>query len=151
MFGRRSNNTLQQGRIQTLIGHGCEIRGTIQSTGVVRVDGRLVGTVQHAGTLIIGPKAKVEANIHAKALAIAGEVKGDLTVEGRLELLSSARVHGSIRCGTLVVHEGAVFLGRSAMGEARTDDEARPDGKPSHAETPEQDEEVRPPSVKDSA
>lgn len=118
MFRRRGNNTINHGRIQTLVGPGTEIKGTVQSAGVVRIDGRVEGQVEHDGTLIIGQKGRVEANVRTKHMAVAGEVYGKLFVEGRLELLPTARVHADLRCGHLVVHEGALFHGVSQMVHA---------------------------------
>lgn len=113
MFGRRQGDTGQSGRVQTVIGEGTEIRGTIRSTGVMRIDGFLEGTLEHAGELVVGPQGRLVAKVRAKALAVAGEIRGDVQVEGKLELLQTARLHGNISAAQLVVHEGAVFEGRS--------------------------------------
>lgn len=113
MFGRRQGDTAQSGRVQTVIGEGTEIRGTIRSTGVMRIDGFLEGTLEHAGELVVGPQGRLVAKVRAKSLALAGEIRGDVQVEGKLELLETARLHGNISAAQLVVHEGAVFEGRS--------------------------------------
>lgn len=118
MFGKRSGDTLGYARVETIIGEGTEIRGDIQSSGVIRVDGYLEGTVNHQGELVVGPKGRVHANVRARAMAVAGEVHGDVQVEGKLEILSSGKLCGDIRCGHLIVQEGAVFEGRSHMKEA---------------------------------
>lgn len=118
MFGSAKKTTadsLQYGKIETVIGEGTEIKGTIESSGVVRVDGYLEGTIKHNGDLVVGPKGRIHANIQSKGLAMSGEVCGDVVVEGKLELLPGARLQGDIRCGHLVVHEGAIFQGRSNM------------------------------------
>lgn len=110
-------DSLNYGKVETIIGEGTEIKGTIESSGVVRVDGYLEGTVHHTGDLIIGPKGRVMANVKSKGLAMSGEVTGEVQVEGKLELLPGARLNGDIKCGHLVIHEGATFRGRSHMGE----------------------------------
>jgi cytoskeletal protein CcmA (bactofilin family) len=117
LFGgdKKATDSLSTGKVQTLIGEGTEIKGNIQSTGVVRIDGFLEGTIQHSGELIVGPKGRLTATIKTKGLAVAGEIRGEVEVEGRLELLSGARLYGDIRCGHLVVHEGATFHGQSYM------------------------------------
>lgn len=109
-------DSLNYGKIETVIGEGTEIKGTIESSGVVRVDGYLEGTIHHSGDLIVGPKGRIDANVKSKGLAMAGEVRGQVEVEGKLELLPGARLHGDVKCGHLVVHEGALFQGRSQMG-----------------------------------
>lgn len=119
MFGsgkKPTADSLNYGKVETVIGEGTEIKGTIESSGVVRVDGYLEGSITHNGDLIVGPKGRIVANVKAKGLAMSGQVKGDIQVEGKLELLPGARLEGDIRCGHLVVHEGALFQGRSNMG-----------------------------------
>lgn len=122
MFGgaKKTADSLNYGAVQTVIGEGTEIKGSIQATGVVRIDGSLEGTIQHQGDLIIGPKGKVNADIKSKALAVAGEVRGNIDIEEKLELLPGARLYGDIRCGHLVVHEGAMFHGRSLMANEQS-------------------------------
>ena len=117
MFGsaKKTTDSLGYSKVETLIGEGTTIKGTIQATGVVRIDGALEGSIDHAGELIIGPKGRVTADVRSKALAIAGEVRGDIIVEEKLELLPGARLYGDIRCGHLIVHDGAMFHGRSLM------------------------------------
>lgn len=106
---------LAYGKVETLIGEGTQIKGSFQSSGVVRVDGFLEGSIDHSGELIIGPKGRVQATVKAKGLAMAGEIRGDVEVEGKLELLPGAHLQGDVRCGHLVIHEGARFHGRSVM------------------------------------
>lgn len=122
MFSSREQkgDTLNYSKVETIIGEGTTFRGDIESAGTVRVDGRLEGTVVHQGTLIVGPKGYVKANVTSQAMAIAGEVHGELLVEGKLELLATGRLYGSIKCGHLVVQEGARFEGQSNMVNERS-------------------------------
>jgi len=112
---KQGAQSLVHGKVESLIGEGTEIRGSIRSSGVVRVDGYLEGSIEHDGDLIVGPKARLQATVKAKGLAMAGEIIGDVEVEGKLELLPGANLQGDIRCGHLVIHEGARFHGRSLM------------------------------------
>ena len=50
-------------------------------------------------------------------MAARGTVKGNIVAEDKVELGPEARVEGDITCQTLVVAEGAMFCGRSLMGE----------------------------------
>jgi len=121
MFGRKtSRSNVPTTKIETIIGEHAEIKGEIHSKGVVRVDGLLQGTVQHQGHLIIGPAGRLIANVKALSMAVAGEIQGDVEVEGVLELLEGAKMLGDVRCGNLVVHAGATFQGRSSMMDPRS-------------------------------
>lgn len=114
MFGK-AKSTLGYGKVDTIIGEGTELKGTIQSSGVLRIDGFFEGNISHEGELIVGPKGRLIATVKAQAMAIAGEVRGEVTVEGKLEILTSGRLIGDTASGHLVIQEGAVFQGRSLM------------------------------------
>lgn len=118
VFGSKKRQTtdLAHGKIETVVGEGTQIKGAIESRGVVRVDGAIEGSLYHDGDLVIGPKGRLVADIQAKSLVMSGEVRGDVEIEGRLELFPGAKLYGDARCGQLVIHEGAVFHGRSSMG-----------------------------------
>lgn len=117
VFGaaKKTTDSLGYDKVQTIIGEGTAIKGTIEATGVVRIDGTLEGTIVHDGDLIVGPKGRVVAEVRAKGLAVAGEVRGNVEAIEKLELLPGAKLYGDIKCGHLVVHEGAMFYGRSLM------------------------------------
>ncbi|BAD42307.1 conserved hypothetical protein [Symbiobacterium thermophilum IAM 14863] len=133
VFGSRKKSTadnLSHGKIETLIGEGTQIKGTFQSSGVVRVDGFLEGSIEHDGDLIVGPKGRIQATIKARSLATAGEIHGDVEVAEKLELLPGAHLKGDVRCGHLVIHEGARFHGRSLMSVTDSAEPPQPDRSP---------------------
>ena len=72
--------------IETVLGPNTSIRGDVRSSGGVRVDGDLEGTVDIAGNLIVGEASKVVATINAHNVKIQGTVQGDVTAR-RLEVL----------------------------------------------------------------
>jgi len=106
---------LKTDRVNTLIGKETEFKGTIKSSGVLRIDGRLEGEVAHRGDLVVGETGSVTANIRARHVTVAGEIKGNVDAEGRLEILATGRLYGDIRVGHLVIADGAVFQGTSQM------------------------------------
>lgn len=121
MFGSEKKGApVDYSKIETVIGEGTSVRGDIESAGTIRIDGRLEGNINHQGTLIVGPKGYVNANVHSALMAVAGEVTGDLVIDDKLELLATARLTGNIQCGHLVVQEGARFEGQSNMLGSQT-------------------------------
>ncbi|MGE5590267.1 MAG: bactofilin family protein [Bacillota bacterium] len=115
MFGRKEAEGALLERVETILGRGTEFRGTLISSGVVRVDGKLEGEISHSGELVIGEHAVVVANVKAKQITVAGQIKGNVDCEGRLEIVPSGRLYGDIKVGHLVIAEGAVFQGVSVM------------------------------------
>ncbi|RZU39841.1 bactofilin family protein [Edaphobacter modestus] len=106
----------------TAIGKSVTIRGELSGNEDLYVDGFVEGTItlsDHA--LTIGPNARVLADIHVKDLAVYGTVTGNLHATGRVEIRSSAVVHGDIFGGRLSIEENATFKGmvNPASGESK--------------------------------
>lgn len=113
MFRREENFD----KVETLLGRGTEFRGNLVSRGVVRLDGKFEGEIQHGGSLFIGESAQVTANVKCKHLTVAGQLRGNVDCEGKLELLPSGHLYGDIKMAQLVIADGAVFQGASMMRE----------------------------------
>jgi cytoskeletal protein CcmA (bactofilin family) len=125
MFRKDIAPTSDQDKVNTLIGVGTEIKGSIKASGGIRIDGRVEGEVLHEGDLIIGEEGVVQANIKTRGATIAGEVRGNVEASGRVEIVSTGKVLGDIIVGTLVINEGAVFDGNCHMGQTDGDVQAR--------------------------
>lgn len=81
--------------------------GTIETRGDVRVEGTVHGEVRTAGSLTVAVGAHVDGSIRARKIVLAGDMKGQVLCDERLELLTGSSLGGDIETGTLVVHEGA--------------------------------------------
>ncbi|MDZ7650830.1 MAG: polymer-forming cytoskeletal protein [Cytophagales bacterium] len=66
--------------------------------------------------MALGHSSHVEGNIIAQNADIEGEVKGKLEVSELLILKATAKIHGDIITGKLVVEPGAAFNGSCKMG-----------------------------------
>ncbi|PSQ82808.1 MAG: polymer-forming cytoskeletal protein [Bacteroidetes bacterium QS_1_65_9] len=124
-----------------LVGDGTVFEGTVRAESDVRASGRIIGTLDVEGKTLIAEKGSVEGEIVATNAEIAGQVHGEIHVEERLVLKSTARVDGTIETDRLIVEEGAQFTGECEMGtsvpesvtpsgeEGRQNGEARPEGR----------------------
>ena len=81
------------------------IQGDIATDGTVRVDGRIDGTLHRADTLIIGAGGVLIGNIEAREVVVGGELTGDLSVRGRVEIQKTATVRGDIRAAAVGLDE----------------------------------------------
>lgn len=115
MFKKSSIPSISGGKIDNLLGSSTSFRGTLKSDGNLRVDGVYEGTIETAGNVIVGPSAKILADIVANGAQVWGIVRGNITVQGRLEILPTGRVWGDIRVGSLLIDEGGVFRGQCIM------------------------------------
>lgn len=83
----------------------------------LRINGEFNGILETKGTLSIGNRATVEANITGDNIIIAGKVTGDLLAHKMLTLMPTAVLRGNISTSKLNIVEGAIFQGKCQMIE----------------------------------
>jgi cytoskeletal protein CcmA (bactofilin family) len=99
-----------------LVGKGTVFEGTVRAENDVRASGQVIGTLRVEGKAMIAESGSVDGEIIATNADVAGRVQGDIEIEERLVLKSTARVEGNIETDRLVVEEGAQFTGECTMG-----------------------------------
>jgi len=87
----------------------------------LKISGSFKGSLETMGTLTIGDKAVVEANIQGDNIIIEGKVKGDIIAKKMLVLMPTATLRGNISCPKLNIVEGAIFQGNCQMIEGLLD------------------------------
>ena len=88
------------------------IKGELTVEEDLTVEGHVEGSVQLKDhNLWIGPSGKVNAEIHAKSVIIAGAVIGNIFASELVEIRSSGSVLGNIRCPRISIVEGAKAKG----------------------------------------
>ena len=121
-------SSVPDGQVDTLIGPQMTIRGDLQFSGGLYVEGRIVGTVvAEAGKpamLTLAENGSIEGEIRAPVVVINGRLDGDVHAEERVELASKARVLGNVHYKVVEMAAGAMLTGRlihadAALGEAR--------------------------------
>jgi cytoskeletal protein CcmA (bactofilin family) len=90
--------------------------GTVSGTEFLLIEGTVRGKIDLSSDLRIGPRARVEATVHARNVTIEGKLTGDASAEDRLELVATADVEGNLRAPKIIVAEGARFRGNIDMG-----------------------------------
>jgi cytoskeletal protein CcmA (bactofilin family) len=102
--------------IDSLIGAGSRIEGSVAFTGGLRVDGEVRGNIRAVGdkpgTLVVSEHARIEGEIHVDFVVINGEVVGPVHAKESAELMPKARVAGDVFYRAIEVHVGAVVTGR---------------------------------------
>lgn len=101
---------------ETVIAPSVRVEGDFVSEGNVRIEGQVTGSISTERDLIVGEAAKITANVQARNGVIAGELFGNLRVFDRLELSSTARIHGDIQAKVLSVAPGAMMKGQLVIG-----------------------------------
>jgi cytoskeletal protein CcmA (bactofilin family) len=99
---------------ETVLGANCNLEGRLTSTSNVRLDGSFTGTLEISGNILVGETAKINADINAKNISIAGAVRGNVTGK-KVQLLRTGRVWGDIVATALTTEEGAFIDGKISM------------------------------------
>ena len=98
------------------ISFGSTLSGDLVSSGDVRIDGVLNGSVKTEGKLVLGERGVVEGEVSCSSAIIAGELKATIVALELLTLKSTAKLSGEIIAGKLAIEPGAVFSGKCSMG-----------------------------------
>ena len=99
---------------ETVLGANASMEGVLSSTGNVRMDGTFSGTLHITGNILVGETAKINADIDARNISIAGAVRGNVT-GNKVQILRTGRIWGDIHATALATEEGAFIDGRITM------------------------------------
>ena len=103
-------------RISTYIGADASIDGTIEFKGTIRVDGSVKGKIaSNGGTVVVGEKAVVNAEIFVNVAVIMGEVNGTIDAKERIEVYPPGRLGGEIQAPVISIEPGGIFNGSCVM------------------------------------
>ena len=95
-----------------ILSSGVKIKGSIRAQKELVIDGTVQGKINSQGVLTIGENADIRGEIKAKSVTVYGKVHGNVTAE-RCELKSKSTLEGELRAATLIIEEGATFIGSS--------------------------------------
>jgi len=125
MFAKKPSKP--QNRIDSLIGAGTRIEGSVIFSGGLRIDGEVKGDVvastDQPSTVVVSEQARIEGEVRVSHMVINGTVVGHVHATEFLELQPRSRVTGDIHYTNLEIQLGAVVEGRlvhaAAGGEAK--------------------------------
>lgn len=104
--------------ISTLLGVGTAIEGTLAFQDTIRLDGTVNGKIiSEKGTVIIGERAVVEAQIQVGTAIIKGTVNGQIHASERIEVYPPAKITGDIQAPVVSIETGVFFNGNCSMAK----------------------------------
>jgi cytoskeletal protein CcmA (bactofilin family) len=99
-----------------VIGPKIHINGDISGDENLVIEGKVDGKINlNAHQLDIGQGGRVNADITAKVIKIAGEVRGDLSGSEKVVISRTGNVHGNIVAPRMTLEDGAIFKGSIDM------------------------------------
>jgi cytoskeletal protein CcmA (bactofilin family) len=100
------------------VGEKLSIKGEIAGEGDLELAGRFEGVVNVQGTVVIGDRAEVDADITASTIVVGGKVRGNLSAAGRVEILPQGVLTGNLRSGSFAAADGASVKGEIVIEKA---------------------------------
>lgn len=85
--------------------------GSYSCSGLLRIEGRARGKISVDGNLVIAREARVEADIEARDVVVAGTLSGSVRAEKSIRLAKTAKVRADLSCLVFSIEEGALFQG----------------------------------------
>lgn len=108
--------------VETLIGPRVVIRGDVQFSGGLYVEGKIIGKIiadeGSAAVLTISEQGLIEGEVHAPVVVIAGSLHGDIHASERVELSPTAKVQGNVFYKVVEMAGGATLTGRLIHADA---------------------------------
>ncbi|HET8622781.1 MAG TPA: polymer-forming cytoskeletal protein [Gemmatimonadales bacterium] len=101
----------------SIIAKDMAIVGDIETEGVVRIEGRIRGTVRAGSQVLVGQGALLEGDLHTREAVVGGEVVGSIHALERVELQATASVTGNIHTPRIAVMEGGRVSGEVRIQE----------------------------------
>ena len=95
----------------TLISEGCKVTGTLTGSCDFQVSGQVDGDCDIENMLILATSGLWIGTIRAGNVIIAGHVEGDITARGKVEIMDTARIAGTVTGEAIAVAEGAIVEG----------------------------------------
>ena len=100
-------------KLKSFLGNTSELKGDLHSSGILRLDGFVAGTVR-AEEVILSATASVEGEISAGKIIVVGVVTGTLRADV-VEIRAKGYVNGTIVTKRLLMVSGGKFNGHIEM------------------------------------
>lgn len=99
------------------IAAGMKVTGDIDTSGVIKVEGTIEGSIRGARQVLLGRTGVIQGDLHADEAILGGRVVGTVTAVERVEIQSTCRIEGDIHTKSIVVLEGGVINGGVRMDD----------------------------------
>ena len=101
----------QSPAILAVRGGSARLEGKFDIEESIEVQCELKGELNVGGTMIIGERGAVSADVKTVNAIILGTYSGNLVASGSIEIAASGRVSGTLESNELVIAKGGIFTG----------------------------------------
>jgi len=112
------NEDLIEEGINTVLAPDINFNGTLKFKTSLMIKGKLSGKIEAEGHLVVGPDAKIEAQVKAGKVTNYGTIIGNVEVTQKLEMKKGASQTGDITTPDFIVESGCTINGALKMTTA---------------------------------
>ena len=112
---KREETKAEESGGDLLLGAGVQFEGKLTFKGTVRIDAKFTGSIVTNDVLVVGERARIDAEITCGTVVVEGEVNGNVKAKTGVELHRSAKVRGNVETASLAVEKGALLQGEVKM------------------------------------
>jgi cytoskeletal protein CcmA (bactofilin family) len=112
---KKENGSGRTDQIENVLGKSVVVHGDLKADGAFRIDGTIEGGVASKGAVFIGESGVVRGDVSGSDVVIAGQVTGNVSCTGHLEIVATGRVEGDLDAQSVRIETGGVFRGTSRM------------------------------------
>ena len=105
-------------QIENVLGKSLVVHGDLKADGAFRIDGTIEGSVASKSAVYVGESGVVRGDVSGSDVVIAGQVSGNVTCTGHLEIVATGRIEGDLDARSVRIETGGVFRGTSRMADA---------------------------------
>jgi cytoskeletal protein CcmA (bactofilin family) len=89
-----------------IVGRDIVLTGEIKACDRLVIEGRVEAALSNIRAVEIAPSGRLKGAAHVDTADIAGSYEGELTVQQKLHIRATGRVHGQIRYGSIEIERG---------------------------------------------
>lgn len=108
----KMNTPAPGGNSRNVLGTDVEIKGTLNFSGELTLDGKLEGDINTEGVLNLGDNASVKGNLNVGSVVVRGKIGGNIAAKDKVEIKAKTELFGDVRAAKLVIEEGVTFVGK---------------------------------------
>ena len=98
----------------TIITAGSTIKGEMNLSCNLYVDGEFEGVIHSKKEVNIGKNGHIKGDVTTKRLVVQGYIEGSVNA-GRVEIKAAGRVNGTIESSELIIEAKGIFEGNSVV------------------------------------
>ncbi|RKY89743.1 cell shape determination protein CcmA [candidate division KSB1 bacterium] len=115
MKKEEKQNRRKEEKINTIIGKGTYIEGSINIKHSCRIDGTVKGKITSGENIIVGEGGFIDGTIVSDRVVVSGKVLGQIYASSSAMFSEKAEFDGDLKTMKILIADGAIFNGKCEM------------------------------------